>query len=40
MYRYNGLGNKFFYGRAFKAIRENDIAAEAMGINLFKHKEL
>ena len=27
------------YGRAFKAIRENDIAAEAMGINLFKHKE-
>ena len=28
------------YGRAFKAIRENDIAAEAMGINLFKHKEL
>ncbi len=28
------------YGRAFKAIREDDIAAEAMGINLFKHKEL
>ncbi len=28
------------YGRAFKAIRENDIAAEAMGINLFKHKEM
>lgn len=28
------------YGRAFKAIRENEIAAEAMGINLFKHKEL
>lgn len=26
------------YGRAFKAIRENEIAAEAMGINLFKHK--
>lgn len=26
------------YGRAFKAIREDDIAAEAMGINLFKHK--
>ena len=26
------------YGRAFKAIRENDIAAEAMGINLAKHK--
>lgn len=26
------------YGRAFKAIRENDIAAEAMGINLFKHQ--
>ncbi|NJP40126.1 branched-chain amino acid ABC transporter permease [Oscillospiraceae bacterium HV4-5-C5C] len=28
------------YGRAFKAIREDDIAAEAMGINLLKHKEL
>ena len=28
------------YGRAFKAIREDDIAAEAMGINLFTHKEL
>jgi len=28
------------YGRAFKAIREDDIAAEAMGINLFKHKQL
>lgn len=28
------------YGRAFKAIREDDIAAEAMGINLFKHKVL
>ena len=28
------------YGRAFKAIRENDIAAEAMGINLAKHKML
>lgn len=28
------------YGRAFKAIRENEIAAEAMGINLFRHKEL
>ena len=26
------------YGRAFKAIREDDVAAEAMGINLFKHK--
>jgi len=26
------------YGRVFKAIREDDIAAEAMGINLFKHK--
>jgi len=26
------------YGRAFKAIREDDIAAEAMGIDLFKHK--
>ncbi|MCI9364479.1 branched-chain amino acid ABC transporter permease [bacterium 1XD42-1] len=27
------------YGRAFKAIREDEIAAEAMGINLFRHKE-
>ncbi|MDR1539310.1 MAG: branched-chain amino acid ABC transporter permease [Clostridiales bacterium] len=26
------------YGRAFKAIREDEIVAEAMGINLFKHK--
>lgn len=26
------------YGRAFKAIREDAVAAEAMGINLFKHK--
>ncbi len=26
------------YGRAFKAIREDDIAAEAMGIGLFRHK--
>ena len=28
------------YGRAFKAIREDDVAAEAMGINLAKHKML
>ena len=28
------------YGRAFKAIREDEIAAEAMGINLTKHKML
>ncbi len=28
------------FGRAFKAIREDEIAAEAMGINLLKHKEL
>ena len=28
------------YGRAFKAIREDEIAAEAMGINLAKHKRL
>jgi branched-chain amino acid transport system permease protein len=28
------------YGRAFKAIREDEIAAENMGINLFKHKLL
>ena len=29
---------KTSYGRAFKAIRDDDIAAEAMGISLFKHK--
>ncbi len=28
------------YGRAFKAIRDDEIAAEAMGINLTKHKTL
>ncbi len=28
------------YGRALKAIREDEIAAEAMGVNLFKHKVL
>ena len=28
------------YGRAFKAIREDEIAAEAMGINLYRHKQL
>jgi branched-chain amino acid transport system permease protein len=28
------------YGRAFKSIREDEIAAESMGINLFKHKIL
>jgi len=28
------------YGKAFKAIREDEIAAEAMGINIFKHKLL
>ncbi len=28
------------WGRAFKAIRDNEIAAEAMGINLFRHKLL
>jgi len=28
------------YGRAFKAIRDDEVAAEAMGINLFRHKEL
>ena len=26
------------YGRAFKAIRDDEIAAEAMGVSLFKHK--
>ena len=28
------------YGRAFKAIRDDEVAAEAMGINLTKHKML
>ncbi|MDD3290395.1 MAG: branched-chain amino acid ABC transporter permease [Eubacteriales bacterium] len=28
------------YGRAFKAIREDEVAAESMGINLFKHKQM
>ncbi len=29
---------KSTYGRAFKAIRDDEVAAEAMGINLAKHK--
>ncbi|MBR2705920.1 MAG: branched-chain amino acid ABC transporter permease [Mogibacterium sp.] len=28
------------YGRAFRSIRDDEIAAEAMGVNLFKHKEM
>ena len=28
------------YGRAFKAVRDDEVAAEAMGISLFKHKLL
>ncbi len=28
------------YGRAFKAIRDDEVAAESMGISLFKHKML
>ena len=28
------------YGRAFKAIRDDEVAAEAMGVNLEKHKSL
>lgn len=28
------------YGRAFKAIRDDEIAAEAMGVNLAKHKRM
>ena len=28
------------YGRSFKAIRDDEVAAEAMGISLFKHKML
>ena len=31
---------KSSYGRAFKAIREDETAAEAMGINLFRHKQM
>ncbi|MCL2323047.1 MAG: branched-chain amino acid ABC transporter permease [Oscillospiraceae bacterium] len=31
---------KSSYGKALKAIREDEVAAEAMGINLFKHKLL
>ncbi|KAB3530869.1 branched-chain amino acid ABC transporter permease [Alkaliphilus serpentinus] len=31
---------KSSYGKAFKAIREDEIAAESMGIGLFKHKML
>ena len=30
----------FSYGRAFNATRDDEVAAEAMGINLFKHKML
>lgn len=29
---------KSSYGRAFKAIRDDEVAAEAMGVSLFKHK--
>ena len=28
------------YGRAFKAIRDDEVAAEAMGINLYHHKQM
>lgn len=28
------------YGRSFKSIRDDEVAAEAMGINLFRHKML
>ncbi len=28
------------YGRALKAVRDDEVAAEAMGVNLFKHKML
>ncbi|HSK67818.1 MAG TPA: branched-chain amino acid ABC transporter permease [Candidatus Limnocylindria bacterium] len=27
------------YGRAFKAIRDDEVAAEAMGVNLYRHKQ-
>ena len=35
-----GLLIRSSYGRAFKAMREDEIAAEAMGINLAKHKQI
>lgn len=35
-----GLFVSSSYGRALKAVREDEIAAEAMGISLFKHKML
>ncbi|MDY3304544.1 MAG: branched-chain amino acid ABC transporter permease [Clostridia bacterium] len=35
-----GLIKKSTYGRSFKAIRDDEVAAEAMGINLAKHKML
>jgi len=28
------------YGRSFKAIRDDEVAAEAMGINLYRHKQM
>jgi len=28
------------YGRSFKAIRDDEVAAEAMGISLFRHKQM
>ena len=28
------------YGRVFKAIREDEVAAQSMGLNLFRYKEL
>ena len=34
------IGITSTYGRAFKAIREDEVAAEAMGINLAKHKRM
>jgi branched-chain amino acid transport system permease protein len=39
---YLGLRNLLSssYGRAFKSIRENETAAQAMGVDLFKHKLL
>ena len=28
------------YGRSFKAIRDDEVAAEAMGVNLYQHKQM
>ena len=39
-YFYGAAHSRSSYGRAFKAIRDNEIAAESMGINVFGTKVL